>query len=91
MQDRIDNLENLMRLYADFAEQMAATQERLDASQRRMSQNQQRIAENLQQIAENQQYLDESQRRTGDLIQQILQAVAVMQADIVRIDETHLQ
>ena len=33
--------------------------------------------------------LDESQRRTRELIQQILQAVAVMQADIVRIDQTH--
>ena len=33
--------------------------------------------------------LEQSGRRRDELIQQMLQAVAVMQADIVRIDETH--
>ena len=42
-----------------------------------------------QEMEESQQRIDASQRRRDGLMQQLLQAVAVMQADIVRIDETH--
>ena len=35
--------------------------------------------------------VEESQRRRDELLQQLLQVVAVMQAEIVRIDETHPQ
>ena len=53
--------------------------------------------ENFAQIAtqwaaemeEPQQRIEAAQRRRDRLIQQMLQAVAVMQAEIVRIDETH--
>ncbi len=56
-----------------------------------------RNLENFAQIAtqwaremeESQQRIENSQRRRDELMQQMLQAVAVMQAEIVRIDETH--
>lgn len=56
-----------------------------------------RALENFAQIAaqwavemeESQQRIEASQRRRDELIQQMLQAVAVIQAEIVRIDETH--
>ena len=56
-----------------------------------------RNLENFAQIAtqwaiemeESQQRIEAAQRRRDELIQQMLQAVAVMQAEIVRIDETH--
>ena len=56
-----------------------------------------RNLENFAQIAtqwavemeEAQQRIEASQRRRDELIQQMLQAVAVIQAEIVRIDETH--
>ena len=38
-----------------------------------------------------QRQMEESQQRRDDILQQLLQAVAVIQADIVRIDETHSQ
>ena len=41
-------------------------------------------------MEESQQGIQASQRRRDELIQQMLQAVAVMQAEIVRTDETHL-
>ena len=37
---------------------------------------------------EDQQLAEESLRHTAELVQQLLQAVAVIQADIVRIDES---
>ena len=103
MEDRVRNLEILMDLSASLIGDMAAHQQRMENSRRRMAENQRRMAENQLQIAENlrgifetletieeeRQYFEESGRRRDELIQQMLQAVAVMQADIVRIDETH--
>jgi hypothetical protein len=42
-----------------------------------------------QEMEQSQQRIEASQRRRDELMQQLLQAVAVMQAEIVRIDETH--
>ena len=89
MVDRVRNLETLMELSNTLAQEMVESQKRLDESQQQMADNQLRIADSLRRIAENQQWLAESQIRKDDLLQQILQAVAVMQADIVLIDETH--
>ena len=44
-----------------------------------------------QEIEQSQLRIEASQRRRDELMQQLLQAVAVMQAEIVRIDETHSQ
>ena len=44
-----------------------------------------------QEIEQSQQRIEASQRRRDELMQKLLQAVAVMQAEIVRIDETHSQ
>ena len=94
MQDRINNMETIMRLHEVLMQEMADAQVRLDASQRQMAENQVRIAENLvrinenlQTVNENQRLLEGSQLRTSELLQKIIQTVAVMQADIVRIDE----
>ena len=91
MDNRLSNIEAILRLHESLMQEMAEAQEMLDDSQRQMAENQVRIAENLVRIGENQRFLDDSRRRTNELIQQILQAVAVMQADIVRIDESHSQ
>ena len=45
-----------------------------------------RLAEIMQ---ESQRRIEENQREMAALLQQLTQAVAVMQADIVRTDETH--
>ncbi len=47
------------------------------------------LEESQQRLEESQRRLEESQQRRGELLQQLLQAVAVIQAEIVRIDETH--
>ena len=96
MEDRVSTLEILMELSAALSREMAASQERMAARQERMAARQQRMEENLQRMAEDLQYFDEelhlleeSGQRRDELLQQLLQGVAVMQADIVRIDETH--
>ena len=96
MEDRVRNLEILMDLSATLIRDMAEHQQRMESSRRRMADNQLQIAESLRRIfetleiiEEEHQYLEESGRQRDELIQQMLQAVAVMQADIVRIDETH--
>jgi hypothetical protein len=40
-------------------------------------------------MEESQRQMEESQRMRDELLEQMLQAVAVIQAEIVRIDETH--
>ncbi len=89
MQERFSNIENLMELYASVAEQIATSQRRMRENHLRIAENQRQIAENLQRIDENLEYLGESQDRINDLLRQVMQAIALMQADIVRIDETH--
>ena len=68
---------------------MEARQQRMEARQQRMEENQRRMEEDLQYFDEELHLLEESGRRSDELLQQLLQGVAVMQADIVRIDETH--
>ena len=56
-----------------------------------------RNLENFAQIAtqwaremeDSQQRIEASQMRRDELLQQLLQSVAVMQAEVIRIDETH--
>ena len=75
MQERIRNLE-------DFAQLSAKMTELIDSAQRRMEERQQRMEVDNRRM-------EEDQRRRDELLQQILRSVAVMQAEIVRIDETH--
>ena len=82
MEERILHLENLSRISAMHARVM---EEHLKLMEER-----QRQAEEWQRQAEEwQRRTEEGQRIRDELMQQLLQAVAVMQADIVRIDETH--
>ena len=75
MEDRISSLESLARLSMTMHQIMNEHMNAMDERQRQ-AEEQQRLAE-------------ERQRERDELLQQLLQAVAVMQADIVRIDETH--
>ena len=75
MQDRISRLESFAQLYMTMTRIM---NEHMDAIDER-----QRQTEEWQRLAE------ERQQERDALLQQMLQAVAVMQADIVRIDQTH--
>jgi uncharacterized membrane protein (DUF106 family) len=65
--------------FALYAADMIVT---MEEDQRRMEQNQRRMEED-------QRRMEEAQRRRDELLQRMLQAVAAIQADIVRIDETH--
>ena len=89
MEDRVSALEILVELSAALSREMAASQQRMAARQQRMAARQQRMEEDLQYFDEEYHLLEESGQRRDELLQQLLQAVAVMQADIVRIDETH--
>ena len=57
--------------------------------QRRNEEIQQRNEEIQQRNEEDLRRLEQSHLEVWDLLQQLTQAVAVMQAEIVRIDETH--
>ena len=75
MEDRMARIELLMEASAHLNETMLRNQERLHQNNRRIDENNRLIEEDLAEAKE--------------LLQQLLQGVAVMQADIIRIDETH--
>ena len=68
-------MEQRMRNVEEFALYAADMIVTMEEDQRRMEQNQRRM--------------EEDQRRRDELLQRMLQAVAAIQADIIRIDETH--
>ena len=86
MEDRISGLESFARMSAALTriinEHMNAMEDRQQEWQRRTEEWQRRTEEWQRQA-------EERQRERDELMQQLLQAVAVIQADIVRIDETH--
>ena len=47
------------------------------------------MEENVRSLEQEQRRVREQQQRRDEVMQQLIQAVAMMQADIVRIDETH--
>ena len=75
MEGRISSLESFAQLSMTM---IRIINEHMDA-----------MDERQRQTEENQRQAEERQRERDALLQQLLQAVAVMQADIVRIDETH--
>ena len=75
MEDRISSLESLTQLSITMTRILNEHMDAMDERQR--------------QVEENQRRAEERQRERDELLQQLLQAVAVKQADIVRIDETH--
>lgn len=96
MEDRISSLESMALLSTTMTRILNEHMNAMDERQRqaeewqRQAEEWQRLAEERQRQAEEQQRLaEERQRERDELLQQIVQAVAVMQADIVRIDETH--
>lgn len=68
-------MQDRIRNLEEFAQLSARLSSLMESSQRRLEENQRRM--------------EEEQRARDDLLQQIMQSVAIMQADIVRIDETH--
>ena len=75
MEDRISSLESLAQLSISMTRILNDHMDAMDERQRQ-AEEQQRLAE-------------ERQQERNELLQQLLQAVAVLQADVVRIDETH--
>ena len=88
MEERIRALEDFSQISTALAIQVEESQRRMSARQARMEENQRRTEERQRQVEEDQQLAEESLRRTAELVQQLIQAVAVIQAEIVRIDET---
>ncbi len=82
MEDRISSLESMAQLSITMTRILNEHMNAMDERQRQ-AEEWQRQSEEQQRLAE------ERQRERDELLQQIVQAVAVMQADIVRIDETH--
>ena len=82
MEDRISSLESVLQMSVTMQRIINEHMNLMDGSQRDMEESQRRMEERQRQAEERQRERDES-------MQQLLQAVAVMQADIVRIDETH--
>ncbi len=82
MEDRISSLESMAQLPITMTRILNEHMNAMDERQRQ-AEEWQRQSEEQQRLAE------ERQRERDELLQQIVQAVAVMQADIVRIDETH--
>ena len=95
MEERIKALEDFSQISTALAIQVESSQRRMSARQARMEERQRQMVEQLgqmeerqRQIEEDQQLADESQRRTAELVQQLVQAAAIIQAEIIRIDET---
>lgn len=82
MEDRISRLESLNQLSVNMTR---IIMDHMDAMDERQRQNE----EWLRQVEERQRQAEERQIQRDQLLQQMLNTVAVMQADIVRIDETH--
>ena len=74
MEQRLRNLEVIAQISTELALMHGESLRRVEEQQRRME--------------EQQREMEERQRRRDELLDQLLQLVAVMQADIVRIDET---
>ena len=85
MDDRIGGLEGFASMSATLSRIM---NERVNAMEDRQEEWQRRTEDWQRRTEEWQRQTEESQRERDELMQQLLQAVAVMQADIVRIDET---
>ena len=75
MEERMVRIERLMEASARLSETMLRNQEIMQANNRSIDENNRRIEQGL--------------LEARDLLDQLVQAVAVMQAEIVRIDETH--
>ncbi len=93
MEERIDRLESLLEASVLLAETMQRNHDRMRENHRRNEENwqdyQRRNEENNRRNEENWRLIEESQEEIRDLLQRLTQAVAVMQAEIVRIDEIH--
>ena len=75
MEEPSRNLEDFAQIATELAVEMEESQRRSD--------------ERLRFVEESLRRREESQRRRDELLQRMAQTVAVMQAEIVRIDETH--
>ena len=89
MEQRLEDLEN----FAELSRQLTAITERRQARTeehlRIMAELHRQMALAISELDEDQRELAEDQRASNEIIQRINQVVAVMQADIIRIDETH--
>lgn len=74
MEDRIRNLENFALVSVEIHRLMEESQRRTEESQRRMEESLRRM--------------EESQRQRDEVMDRMAQAIALIQADIVRIEET---
>ena len=88
-EERIDRLENITLTTVRLCEVMEANFQRMEENFQRMEENFQRMDANFRRMEENFRVIAENQGEVRTLLQQLSQAVTVLQADAVRIDETH--
>ena len=86
MEDRISSLESVVQMSVTMTRIL---NDHVDAMEDRQLEWQRQMEQWQRQAEEWQRQAEERQRERDELMQQLLRAVAVMQADIVRIDETH--
>ncbi len=103
MEDRIGNLEEFTRYATDMialidedqkrtraaVERMIEAVRRMNEAVRRMDEAVQRTDEAVRGTDEAVRQLQDSSARRDETLQRMMQAMAVIQADIVRIDQTH--
>lgn len=81
MEERLRNLERFSLISVEIHRLMEESQRRMEESYRRMEESQRRMEETLRQV-------EESQRQRDEVMDRMAQAITLIQADIVRIDET---
>ena len=89
MEDKISSLESFAQLSMTMLRIINEHMDAMDERQRQADERQRQSEEWQRRAEENQRQAEERQQERDALLRQLLQAVAVMQADIVRIDETH--
>ena len=93
--DLEERLENLLAASARLNESLRQDSERSQAASTPLHgqddtlETQHSIEENNRRIEETNRLIDAKLQESGELVQQLLQAVGPLQAEIVRIDQTH--
>ena len=94
MEQRMRNLEEFAQYATDMIVFMEEDRRHMEEARQQMEEGRQQMEEGQRRMEEGQMEecqlrMEERQLRRDELLQRLLQAVAVIQADIVRIDEAH--
>ena len=89
MEERIRDFVDFARYATDMIVLMEGDRRATQEAMRRLEESMRRLEESMRRLEESTRRLDGNANRRDEVMQRLLQSVAVMQAEIVRIDETH--